>query len=110
MQSQTLQRAAPVTQRAVSVRRNAGCVLDLVGQKWLLHVVREVCKGRTRFNQIQASLGISRALLTARLKTLVAEGIIEMTALSGRKGRHYVPTERGRELYRIILLMQEWDA
>lgn len=99
-----------MAQRAVSPRRKAGDVLDLVGQKWLLHVVCEVCEGLTRFNQIQASLGISRALLTVRLRLLVAEGIVETTALPGSACRlQYVPTESGLSLYRILLEMTEWE-
>jgi DNA-binding HxlR family transcriptional regulator len=67
-------------------------------------------RGRTRFNQIQASLGIARALLTDRLRMLVAEGMIETTALPGSANRlHYVPTERGRALYRIVEQMQEGE-
>jgi DNA-binding HxlR family transcriptional regulator len=89
--------------------RNADSVLHLVGQKWLLFVLRDICKGRSRFNQIQASLGISRALLTNRLRMLAAEGMIEMTALPGRKRRHYAPTAKGRALYQIILQMQNWQ-
>lgn len=98
----------PATAKAA---RNADRVLHLVGQKWLLHVLRDICKGLTRFNQIQASLELSRALLTDRLRRLVAEGMIEMTALPGRKSRrrHYVPTAKGRALYQIILQMQNWQ-
>lgn len=93
--------------RALATRSDAR-ILDVVGQRWMLHVIRDVCSGYTRFNQIQANLGISRALLTLRLRELVAEGIVETTRLSGSTRRsHYVPTSKGLALYRIILLMQE---
>jgi DNA-binding HxlR family transcriptional regulator len=91
--------------------RNTDRMLHLVGQKWLLFVLRDICEGRSRFNQIQASLGISRALLTDRLRMLVTEGMIETTALPGSVSRlQYVPTERGRVLYRIIVQMVDWDG
>lgn len=99
----------PATEKAAA--RDADRVLHLVGRKWLLLVLRDVCEGRSRFNQLQASLGISRALLTARLRELVAEGIVETTRLPGSaRRRQYVPTAKGLALYRIILLMREWET
>lgn len=109
MQTQIGYRTVPERRpAAANTARDADRVLHLVGQKWLLFVLREICDGRTRFNQIQASLGISRALLTDRLRLLVAEGMIETTALPGSASRlQYVPTERGLALYRIVAQMQE---
>lgn len=111
MQTQIEVMAAPGSRvAAAETARNADRMLHLAGQKWLLFVLRDVCEGRTRFNQIQTNLGISRALLTDRLRMLVAEGLIKTTALPGSVSRlQYVPTERGRALYRIVLWMQEWE-
>jgi DNA-binding HxlR family transcriptional regulator len=110
MQTQIEVMTAPGSRAAAAeTARNADRMLHLVGQKWLLFVLRNVCEGQTRFNQIQASLGISRALLTDRLRMLVAEGLIETTALPGNKSRlQYVPTANGLTLYRIIVKIQVW--
>lgn len=98
----------PATEKAGT--RDADRVLHLLGRKWLLLVLREACEGRTRFNQLQASLGISRPLLTARLRELVAEGIVETSHLPGSVCRlQYVPTAKGLALYRIIVEMQKWE-
>lgn len=111
MQTQMIGMA--VSERRVAaterMRENADHVLHLVGRKWLLFVLRDVCDGWSRFNQIQANLGISRALLTMRLRELVAEGMIETTHLPGRKTRRYAPTAKGRALHQIILQMQNWQ-
>lgn len=110
MQTQMIGMPAPERRTAATerMRENVDHVLHLVGRKWLLFVLRDVCEGLTRFNQIQANLGLSRALLTARLRELVAEGMIETTRLPGSASRiHYVPTERGRALYRIMVQMRE---
>lgn len=111
MQTQIEVMTAPGSRAAAAeTARSADRMLHLVGQKWLLFVLRDVCEGRSRFNQIQANLGLSRALLTDRLRMLVAEGMIETTALPGSVSRlQYVPTARGRALYRIIVQMQEWE-
>lgn len=112
MQTQMTEMAASerCTAAAKSVR-DADHVLHLVGRRWLLLVLRDICEGLTRFNLIQASLRISRALLTDRLRMLIAEGLIETIALPGSASRlQYMPTERGRALYRIIREMREWQA
>lgn len=112
MQTQTIEMTVLERRTATpKPARNADRMLHLVGQKWLLFVLRDICEGLTRFNQLQANLGISRALLTDRLRTLVAEGLIETTRLPASASRlQYAPTERGRVLYRIVVQIQEWEA
>ena len=46
---------------------------DLVGDWWTPLVLRELFAGRSRFDDIQAELGCSRAVLTKRLNRLVDE-------------------------------------
>lgn len=72
---------------------------------------RDICGGLTHFNQLQAHLNISHALLTLRLRELMAEGLVETTRLPGSASRlQYVPTERGRVLHRVIVEMREWEG
>ena len=42
--------------------------LDLIGEPWSPLILRDVMVGIHRFDQIQADLGISRKVLTERLK------------------------------------------
>lgn len=110
MQTQLIEMAASERRVAAAnpARENADHVLHLVGRKWLLFVLRDICEGWSRFNQIQANLGLSRALLTTRLREMVAEGLIETARLPGSKSRlQYVPTERGRVLYEVTLQLQK---
>ena len=51
--------------------------LDLLGERWALLVVREALLGHTRFSQFRARLGLSPDVLTARLESLVAAGVLE---------------------------------
>ena len=55
-----------------SIRRT----LEIVGEKWTLLVLREAFYGVRRFDDFHRALGCARNLLTARLRTLVAEGIL----------------------------------
>jgi DNA-binding HxlR family transcriptional regulator len=57
--------------------------LDVVGERWTLLVVRELMLGPKRFKELMARLpamGTNR--LSERLKTLVAQGVVERTTLA----------------------------
>ena len=55
--------------------------LDVVGEKWTLLVLREAFYGARRFDQFHARIGCARNVLSERLTTLVAGGL--MRRLSG---------------------------
>jgi DNA-binding HxlR family transcriptional regulator len=60
----------------------------LIGDRWSLLVVRELAVGNTRFSQIQDALpGLSRSLLTSRLRYLERIGILERRAASAADRR-----------------------
>ncbi len=48
--------------------------LDIVGSRWTLLVLRDLFAGITRFDAIQADLGISRKVLAERLASLEQDG------------------------------------
>ena len=50
--------------------------LEVVGDWWTPLVLRDLFLGLDRFEQLVADLGISRNLLTDRLDTLVAGGVV----------------------------------
>jgi DNA-binding HxlR family transcriptional regulator len=83
--------------------------LDVVGEWWTLLVVRDVAYGRTRFSDIQRSLGIARNILADRLATLVDAGILgrEPDPADGRSS-HYVLTEKGQDLVPVLLSLMAW--
>ena len=54
--------------------------LDVVGEWWTLLIIREAAFGTRRFQDFAERLGVARNILSARLKRLVAEGL--MTRLS----------------------------
>ena len=86
----------------------AGC-LELIGERWTLLIVRDVFRGKRRFDEIQVSLGVARNVLTTRLQRLVDEGILERRAYSDRPPRHeYFLTERGLDLWPVLIAMLGW--
>jgi DNA-binding HxlR family transcriptional regulator len=80
--------------------------LDLIGEPWSPLILRDVMVGIRRFDQIQADLGISRKVLTERLKWLVDGGVLERREYSARPPRHeYVLTGKGTELCDLLMVM-----
>ncbi|MFG1461383.1 helix-turn-helix domain-containing protein [Xanthobacter sp. DSM 24535] len=83
--------------------------LDVVGDWWSLLIVRDAFLGRRRFGEFQKSLDIARNMLSARLKALVAEGILQsVPAADGSAFNDYELTEKGRDLFPIIVALRQW--
>ena len=83
--------------------------LDIVGEKWALLAVREVFLGNRRFDEMVHRTGAPRDTLAARLRTLVAAGILERRQYSDRPARfEYHVTDAGRDLYPVIVTLMRW--
>jgi DNA-binding HxlR family transcriptional regulator len=90
-----------------SIRRT----LDVVGERWTLLVLREAFSGVRRFEDFVRALGCPRDVLSARLRTLVDEGILrrEPYREPGRRAREqYRLTEKGIELFPALLALLQW--
>src|ERR1700747_279589 len=80
--------------------------LDTIGEWWSLLIVRDALTGIRRFSDFQKSLGLAKNVLSARLKKLVACGIMEQVPASdGSAYREYALTQNGRELFRCIFAL-----
>lgn len=83
--------------------------LDLIGDWWTLLIVRDALGGIKRFSEFQRSLGAAKNILSSRLKTLVAEGILEIAPASdGSAYQEYVLTQKGKDLYPILIALGQW--
>src|SRR5689334_24177011 len=60
--------------------------LTLVGEKYSLLVLREVCLGNGRFDQLVRNIGAPRDILATRLRRLVDAGILTKRVYSERPG------------------------
>jgi DNA-binding HxlR family transcriptional regulator len=88
-----------------------GRTLDVVGEKWTLLVMREAFYGLRRFDEFHRVLGCARNLLSERLKTLVAEGILSQHPYQepGRRARfEYRLTDKGLDLFPALLALMQW--
>ncbi|MEO3784227.1 helix-turn-helix domain-containing protein [Actinocorallia sp. B10E7] len=83
--------------------------LRIVGERWALLAIREISFGNRRFDEIARNTGASRDILTTRLRSLEAAGVITRRRYSDRPPRfEYHLTEAGRDLRMILNLLREW--
>jgi DNA-binding HxlR family transcriptional regulator/peroxiredoxin len=83
----------------------------IVGDWWALLIVRDVACGVHRFDDLQAELGISRKVLTERLRALVDHGVLERRLYQARPPRHeYHITPVGRGLLPVLVALQDWGS
>jgi DNA-binding HxlR family transcriptional regulator len=83
--------------------------LEAVGEWWSLLIVRDVFLGVTRFDDIQARLGISRNILHQRLRKLVEQGILVKAPYCEHPPRFdYKLTDKGRDLWPVLTAMRQW--
>jgi DNA-binding HxlR family transcriptional regulator len=82
---------------------------ELVGERWTLLIIRDVFRGKRRFEEIQQSLGVARNVLTSRLARLVEEDILERRPYSERPRRdEYFLTEKGLDLWPVLVTLMHW--
>ena len=83
--------------------------LDVVGERWTLLIVRDAFNGVRRFEDFQESLGIARNILTDRLQTLVAQGVLEKRRYQEHPERfEYRLTTKGRDLFPVLVALMQW--
>ena len=81
----------------------------VLGDRWSWLIVRDVARGRRRFDELVAELRISRKVLAERLRHLTGEGVLEPVPYQQRPPRsEYALTERGRALLPILVGLQDW--
>ncbi|MGW0797953.1 winged helix-turn-helix transcriptional regulator [Streptomyces sp. NPDC002692] len=85
--------------------------LDLVGEKWTLLILRDAFNGVRRFDDFRRHVGLSEAVLAARLRKLVAAGVLrtEPYREAGSRTRHeYRLTRKGRDLWPVLVALRQW--
>jgi DNA-binding HxlR family transcriptional regulator len=99
-------RAAQLAEENCSIARPA----SLLGDRWTLVILRQAFSGIKRYEDFQASLGISRSLLSDRLGKLVEAGILRREPYKDaiRTRERYRLTDKGLDLYPVLMALREW--
>jgi DNA-binding HxlR family transcriptional regulator len=85
--------------------------LDLIGDWWSLLIIRDALEGIRRFSDFHKSLDIAKNILSARLKALVEQGILQtVPAADGGAYKEYALTERGKALQTVIVALSQWGG
>ncbi|MBU0926980.1 MAG: helix-turn-helix transcriptional regulator [Spirochaetes bacterium] len=80
-------------------------LLDLLGRRWALGILWNLGEDPATFRDLQRRCGgISPSILNSRLKDLKDADMV------GREEEGYTLTERGKELYAIVLPLGAWSA
>jgi DNA-binding HxlR family transcriptional regulator/peroxiredoxin len=81
----------------------------VMGDWWNLLVLREVARGRLRFDELVGELGVSRKVLTERLNHLVEHEVVARVPYQDRPPRYeYRLTARGQSFLPVLVSMQDW--
>lgn len=85
--------------------------LDVVGTRSAMLAMREALMGTRRFDDFVRRIGQGEPAVAARLKELVAAGLLERVPYQepGQRTRHeYQLTTKGRELLPVLTALREW--
>ena len=83
--------------------------LQAIGDRWSLLIIRDAFDGIRRFSEFQKSLGVAKNMLASRLKALVEVGVFDVQPASdGSAYKEYVLTEKGREIFPVVVSMRQW--
>ena len=83
--------------------------LSVVGDRWTMLIIRDVFLGIRRFEGMQRDLGLTPHRLSDRLRKLVHDGILLRVTYEKHPRRfEYRLTEKGIDLYPLIVVMIEW--
>jgi len=84
--------------------------LNLLHERWTLHIVHALLLGKKRFNEIGHALGgVNPRTLRERLRGLEAENIVERRVLrTFPPWVEYELTEKGRALESVMDAMADW--
>ncbi len=96
-----------MTQQTCSIARS----LEVLGERWTFLILREALSGTSRFADFRVALGVAPDVLSDRLATLVAAGVLEKRPYRepGSRARDsYHPTPAGRDLQVVLGALQQW--
>lgn len=84
-------------------------LLQLVGAKWRLLIIKELLKKEMRFGELKKKLGCTSKVLTACLKDMEKDGLIVKELYEEEPPRfEYYLTDIGYTLRPVIEAMEKW--
>jgi DNA-binding HxlR family transcriptional regulator len=84
--------------------------LDVLGDPWVLLIMRDVLEGAGTFDALRNGLGIAEAVLSRRLAAMVEAGLLQRVEYrtTGRARQGYAATPAGAELLPLLQQLAIW--
>lgn len=86
-----------------------GRAARLLGDRWVILILREAFLGAERFEEFIERLGINRAALTSRLQILQEAKLMRRDPPKGKRA-HYVLTDSAHALVPLYREMAQWGS
>jgi DNA-binding HxlR family transcriptional regulator len=84
---------------------------EIFAERWTPLIVRNLHLGCGSFSEIlEGAPGLSRTLLSQRLRQLEGLGVVASTPKPGGRGRHYELTSAGQDLFSVCQSLGQWGA
>jgi DNA-binding HxlR family transcriptional regulator len=84
---------------------------EIFAERWTPLIIRNLSLGCGTFGEIlEGAPGLSRTLLSQRLKQLEHAGIVEAAPKPGARGSRYRLTAAGHDLFAVCRSLGEWGA
>jgi DNA-binding HxlR family transcriptional regulator len=84
---------------------------EIFAERWTPLIIRNLHLGCASFGEIlEGAPGLSRTLLSQRLKQLERFGIVESSPKPDGRGRRYALTPAGHDLFKVCNVLGEWGA
>lgn len=98
-----------LTARRPGGRPLVDTMIELFGDRWATLVVRAMFTHINRFDDIQRDTLMATNILAGRLERLLSKGILRAAQYSSHADRvEYRLTEKGRDLYPVLLALLQW--
>ncbi len=87
-------------------------ILNLIGSKWKVLILRDLMSGTKRFGELRRSIGgVSQKVLTSQLREMEADGLLIRTVYAEVPPRvEYTLTEVGESLRPVLRSMSDWGS
>lgn len=85
-------------------------ITEILSDRWTILLLREAFYGVTKFNDFLVNTGISKQILSNRLKHLIELEIFELSIykeIGVRERKEYLLTKKGKSLNIVLLAMLE---
>ena len=84
---------------------------EIFAERWTPLIIRNLYLGCGSFSEIlEGAPGLSRTLLSQRLKQLERLGVVGSAPKPDGRGHHYELTSSGHDLFKVCVSLGEWGA